>query len=109
MALNDPYLPDPVNVSNGANTTFDATDAATDVAILSGAMATFDAQVFIDAWDGTTWQQVTQLTDANGNATFSAGWHTQFNRIYLGVDERRIRIENVDGTSGWTAVEGDER
>ena len=87
----------------------DATDAGTNVAIVSGAMATFDAELYIDAWDGSTWQEVTQLSDDSGNATFSADWHTQFNRIYIGVDERRLRIENVDSSAGWTAVEGDER
>ena len=109
MAQNDPYLPDPVDVADGANATFDGTDAETDVAIVSGAMATFDAEVFIDAWDGTEWQEVTQLADANGDATFSANWHTQFNRVYVGTDRRRVRIENVSGASGWCAVEGDER
>ena len=109
MAQNDPFLPDPVDVADAANATFDGTDAATDVAIVSGAMATFDAEVFIDAWDGTEWQEVTQLADADGNATFSASWHTQFNRVYVGADRRRVRIENVSDASGWCAVEGDER
>ena len=109
MAQNDPFLPDPVDVAASANATFDGTDAATDVAIVSGAMATFDAEVFIDAWDGTEWQVVTQLADAEGNATFSANWHTQFNRVYVGTDRRRVRIENVSDSSGFCAVEGDER
>ena len=109
MAQNDPYLPDPVDVADSANATFDGTDAETDVAIVSGAMATFDAEVFIDAWDGTEWQEVTQLADAEGNATFSGPWHTQFNRVYAGTERRRFRIENVDTDSGFCAVEGDER
>ena len=109
MAQNDPYLPDPVDVADESNATFDGTDADTDVAIVSGAMATFDAEVFIDAWDGTEWQEVTQLADADGNATFSGAWHTQFNRVYVGTDRRRVRIENVSDSSGFCAVEGDER
>ena len=109
MAQNDPFLPDPVDVASSANATFDGTDAETDVAIISGAMATFDAEIFIDAWDGTEWQEVTQLADANDNATFSANWHTQFNRVYAGTNRRRVRIENVDTESGFCAVEGDER
>jgi len=109
MAQNDPYLPDPVDVADASNATFDGSDSETNAAIISGAMAKFDATVFIDAWDGTTWQEVTQLSDANGNATFSADWHTQFNRVYVAVDERRLRIENGSGASGWCAVDGDER
>ena len=109
MAQNDPFLPDPVDVAESANATFDGTDAETDVAIISGAMATFDATVHIDAWDGTEWQEVAQLADADDNETFSASWHTQFNRVYVGTDRRRVRIENVESTSGWCAVEGDER
>ena len=109
MAQNDPYLPDPVDVASSANATFDGTDAETDVAIISGAMATFDATVHIDAWDGTEWQEVTHLSDAGGNATFSGSWHTQFNRVYAGTDRRRVRIENVSDSSGFCAVEGDER
>ena len=109
MAQNDPFLPDPVEVASSENATFDGTDAETDVAIISGAMATFDAEVFIDAWDGTEWQEVTQLADAEGNATFSGSWHTQFNRVYAGTERRRFRIENVDTESGFCAVEGDER
>ena len=109
MAQNDPFLPDPVDVASSANATFDGSDAETDVAIISGAMATFDAEVFIDAWDGTEWQEVTQLADAEGNVTFSGSWHTQFNRVYAGTERRRFRIENVDTDSGFCAVEGDER
>ena len=109
MAQNDPFLPDPVDVASSANATFDGSDAETDVAIISGAMATFDAEVFIDAWDGTEWQEVTQLADAEGNATFTANWHTQFNRVYAGTERRRFRIENVGDSSGFCAVEGDER
>ena len=81
MAQNDPFLPDPVDVAESANATF----------------------------DGTEWQEVTQLADADGNATFSGAWHTQFNRVYVGTDRRRVRIENVSEESGFCAVEGDER
>ena len=109
ISPNDPFLPDPVNVAAGANATFDGTDAETDVAVISGAMATFDAEVHIDAWDGTEWQEVTQLADAEGNATFTANWHTQLNRLFAGTNRRRVRIENVGSASGFCAVEGDER
>ena len=109
MARNDPYLPAPVNVADGSNATFDGSASSTDAAFISGAMGKFDATVYIDAWDGSTWQEVTQLTDASGNKTFSADWHTQFNRVYVAVDDRRLRIENGSGASGWAAVDGDER
>jgi len=109
MAANDPYLPDPVEVSDGETATFDGTEGETNTAIISGAMAEFDAIITIEAWDGTTWQEVTQLTDAEGDATFSGAWHTQFNRVYASEDARRLVIENVDSEDGWCAVEGDER
>ena len=109
MAQNDPYLPDPVDVADGANATFDGTDAETDVAIVSGAMATFDAEIYIEAYDGDVWQTVTQLADADGDTTFSENWHTQFNRVYLSTNDRRVRVENVGDSDGYVAVEGDER
>jgi hypothetical protein len=109
MAANDPYIPDPVQVSNGASTTFDGTASETDTAIVSTLSGNFDAQIFLEAWDGNAWQEVAQFAAADGNNTFSADWNTQFNRQYVEVDGRRIRIDNVDSASGWVAVEGDER
>jgi hypothetical protein len=109
MALNDPYLPDPVNVSSGGNTTFDGSTAGTNTAYVLSLSGNFDAEIYLEAWDGSAWQEVTQLTDDAGNTTLSAGWHTQYNKIPVSTNARRIRIENVDTSSGWVAVEGDER
>lgn len=113
MARNDPYLPSPqsVDASGGTDPTaiFDGSASSTGSAIVSGAMANIDATVFIEAFDGTAWQQVTQLSDANGNSTFSGSWHSQFNRVYVSTNDRRIRIENQDTVSGWVALDGDER
>ena len=109
MARNDPYLPTTANVTAGSNTTFDGSASSTDTAIMSGAMATFDAEIYIEAYDGDVWQTVTQLADADGDTTFSENWHTQFNRVYLSTNDRRVRVENVGDSDGYVAVEGDER
>lgn len=114
MAREDAYL-NAEEVTNGNNATFEGSAGETNTAVISGAMGTFDATVFVDHYDGTAWKQVTQLTDDSGNTTFTADWHTQFNRIYVtgtgtpADGDRRLRIENGSGSSGWCAVEGDER
>lgn len=114
MAANDPYTPDPVELdtSGGATTTtnFDGSGSSTNAAIVTGLMGTLDCEVYLEAWDGSSWQVVAQLTDDQGNTTFSADWHSQFNRLVVATDARRIRIDSVDSSSGgWVAVEGDER
>lgn len=109
MAQNDPYAPNAVSVPSSGSTTFDGSDGETNAAIVSGMMGSFDAEVYLEAHDGGSWQEVAQLTDANDNTTFSATWHTQFNRLLVSSGARRIRIDNVDSASGYVAVDGDER
>lgn len=109
MARGDPYLPSPQNPADTADATFDGSGSATNSAIINSIAATFDATVFYEAYDGANWQQVAQLTDANGNTTFSGEWHTQFNRLYVSTNDRRVRITNLSGAAGWISAEGEER
>jgi hypothetical protein len=109
MAANDPYKPDFVTLA-GNSTTFDGTDSATGAALINELSGKTDANIFIEESNdgGTNWEETTQLTDANGNNTFSADWHSQFNRILVVQDERRVKITDV-GTGGNVSVTGDER
>lgn len=90
---------------------FDGSSGGTGAAIISGIYANFDAELYIESSSdsGSTWSRVTQLTDDNGNVTFSADWHSQFNRVMINSGSRRISIENVDTLEGLTAIDGDER
>ncbi len=110
MAQNDPYLPDFATVADNGSTTFDGSASETDAAIISEVYADFDATVYIEASNdgGTSWTEITTLSDDAGNATFTASWHTQFNRVFVAVGKRRLRIEDA-GTGGEVAVTGDER
>jgi len=109
MARNDPYTPSPVQVSSSGTTTFDGSAAATGTAIVSGLFGSFDAELRYQAYDGSSWQTVALLTDDAGNTTFSADWSTQFNRLMVSANDRRIEVSNVDSSSGYVAIDGDER
>jgi hypothetical protein len=109
MARNDPYLPAPVNVAAGGSTTFDGSAAGTGTAIVSGLQGSFDAEVRVQAYDGANWQTVGLLTDDAGNTTLTADWATQFNRLMVSTNDRRLKVDNVDTASGWVAADGDER
>lgn len=110
MAQNDPYLPDFAAVADGGSTTFDGSASSTNQAIINEVAGNFDVQIFIEESNdgGTSWTQITQLTDASGNATFTGSFHTQFNRVYVAVGERRLRIDDA-ATGGEVSVTGDER
>jgi hypothetical protein len=109
MARGDPYKPDYVTLSGG-NTTFDGSDSGTNAAVILELQGVTDAQITIEESNdgGTNWTQVTQLSDANGNATFNAEWHSQFNRILVIQNKRRVKITDV-GTGGDVSVAGEER
>jgi len=109
MARDDPYLPSPVNVSADGSTTFDGTGGSTNTAIINQISGTFDAELIVEAYDGTNWQDVGKLEDPDGNTTFTADWHTQFNRIIVSQNDRRLKISDVNSQGGWCAVDGDER
>ena len=110
MAQNDPYLPDFATVADGGSVTFDGSASSTGTAIINEVYGDFDVQISIEASNdgGTSWTQVTQLTDANGNTTFTGSFHTQFNRVYVDSGKRRLRIDDA-ATGGEVAVTGDER
>ncbi len=110
MARNDPYLPDFETVPDGGSVTFDGSASATNVAIVNEVAGDFDCKIFVEESNdgGTSFTEVTQLADGNGNTTFSAGFHSQFNRIYIAVGERRLRIDDA-ATGGVISITGDER
>lgn len=110
MAANDPYLPDFATVADGGSTTFDGSDSSTGAAIVNEIAGNFDVSIFIEESNdsGSSWTQITQLTDANGNTVFTGDFHTQFNRVYVATGERRLRIDDA-GTGGNVSVTGDER
>jgi hypothetical protein len=113
MARNDPFTPDFATVSDGSSTTFDGSGGGTGSAIVSGMYGNFDAEIYIEASNdgGSSWTQITQLTDESDNTTFTGPWHTQFNRVMISSGTRRIRVDNVTGDSGSgeVAIDGDER
>ena len=111
MAQNDPYIPDFLSIASSGSDNFDGSASSTDAAIISGVMGTADAELYIEASNdgGSSWSTVTQLTDTDGATTFTADWHTQYNRLMVKVNTRRLRIDNVDSSSGNFAVDGDER
>lgn len=110
MARNDPYLPDYATVADNGSTTFDGGASSTNAAIINEVAGNFNVQIFIEESNdsGSTWEQITQLTDADGNATFSGSFHTQFNRVYVSTGERRLRIDDA-ASGGRVSVTGDER
>lgn len=109
MARNDPYFPPPVNVSAGGTTTFDASGTETGTAIVNQLGATFDATITLEAYDGSAWQKWSAIRTSSDEETFIADWHTQFNRVYISTNDRRIQVENVDTAAGYVAIDGDER
>jgi len=110
MARNDPYLPDFQTVADNGSVTFDGSASATRSAIVNEVAGNFDYKRFVEESNdgGTTFQEVTQLADGNGNTIFSADFHSQFNRIYVSAGERRLRIDDA-ATGGVISVTGDER
>jgi hypothetical protein len=110
MARNDPYLPDFQTVADNGSVTFDGSASGTGSAIVNEVAANFDCEIFIEESNdgGTSFQEVTQLTDGDGNLIFSADLHSQFNRIYVSQGERRLRIDDA-ATGGIISITGDER
>lgn len=110
MARNDPYLPLRKNVDPDNTVVFDGSESSTGTAIVSGLQGNGDAEIRyeVKASDGT-YSVVTQFADENGNTTFSGNWNTQFNRIYVDTNTRRLVVKNVSGFQIRVAVDGDER
>jgi hypothetical protein len=110
MARNDPYIPDFQTVPQGGSVTFDGTQSGTNEAIINEVAGNLDCELFIEESNngGSTFQQVAQLRTDDGTPTFFGDFHSQFNRIYVSVGKRRLRIDDV-GTGGEISVTGDER
>lgn len=104
------YDPDYASVSSSGTITFDGSASSTDAAVITSLSGDFDANIFVERSNdgGSTWQQTTILENDAGNTTFGANWHSQGNRIIVAVGKRRIKIENIDSTSGFTEAVGDE-
>jgi hypothetical protein len=111
MARNDPYLPDFATVSAGGSVVFDGSQSGTGEALVNEVAGNFDVNITIEESNngGSSFTEVTQLSTGNGNLVFSGPFHSQFNRIYVSQNERRIRIADASGTGGEVSVTGDER
>jgi len=115
MAQNDPFTTAAFGVSDTGTFVIDGSDSATGAAIVSGVAGNGDAAIRLQAYDGNAWVTVAQLSDANSNATFSADWHTQFNRIMVNgggspsTGDQRLEVTNVSGATADFSADGDER
>jgi hypothetical protein len=111
MARNDPYLPDFATVSGGGSVVFDGSQSGTGEAIINEVAGNFDVNISIEESNngGSSFTEVTKLATENGNLVFAADFHSQFNRIYVSQNERRLRISDATGTGGEVSVTGDER
>jgi hypothetical protein len=107
MTVLQPFTPSPVSVAGGSNVSIDGSSVSTDKVLVTSMGAKFDAEVFIDAYDGSTWVETRQLGTEDGTETLQADWDTQGNRILCVANERRLRIENVSSSSGQFSAEGD--
>lgn len=115
MAQNDPFTTAAFGVADTNTFVIDGSASSTGAAIISGLSGNGDAQIRVQAYDGSAWVTTTKLTDANGNSTFSADWHTQFNRIMVNgggspsAGDQRLEVTNVSGGSADYSADGDER
>lgn len=115
MAANDPFSTAAFEVADAGTFIIDGSDSSTGAAIVSGVGGNGDAQIRLQAYDGTAWVTTAQLDDANGNVTFTADWHTQFNRIMVNgggsptANDQRLEVTNVSGGTADFSADGDER
>ena len=115
MARNDPYTAAAFSVPDQGTAVFDGSNSSTGAAIISGLAGNTGAEIRLQAYDGSSWTTVAPLSDDGGNLTFTADWHTQFNRLLVNgggspsSGDLRIEVTNVDGNSGSFSADGDER
>lgn len=111
MARNDPYNPDFASLADTGTAVFDGSASATDAAIISEVAGNGDAELRVQESNdgGSNWQTIAQLTDADGNTTFTGDFHSQFNRVLVESGVRRLQITNVDGATAVYSVSGDQR
>jgi hypothetical protein len=90
---------------------FDGDTVGTDGAVVSEIAGDCNAEIYIEESKdgGSNWFTVAQLEDENGNTTFGADFHTQYNRILIEKDVRRLFIKAVGSSDGRVSVSGDER
>lgn len=115
MAQNDPYTSAVFGLADTSTHEFDGSDSDTGAAIISGIAGNGDAEIRIQAYNGTSWVTTTLLADDSGSTTFSNNWHTQFNRLLVNgggspvSGDIRVQITNVSGASIDVSADGDER
>lgn len=117
MAQNDPYTAAVFSLPITAENNFDGSESSTGAAIVSGIAGSGDAQIRLESYDSSLggYQKTAQLSDADGNTTFSGDWHTQFNRIMINGGgspsdgDQQIVVTNVSGANINVGVDGDER
>lgn len=102
------YTPTPVSVDSGGSTTFDGSGSSTNEAVVTSVVGAFDAEIYYEAYDGTAWQEISPIPDSAENVTYGSPFHSQGNRVLIVSGQRRIRIDNVDASSGYIALDGDE-
>ena len=115
MAVNDPFTTAAFGVADAGTFVVDGSGSSTGAAIVSGLSGNGDAEIRLQSYDGSAWVTTAVLTDSAGNTTFSADWHTQFNRVLVNgggsptTGDQRIEVTNVSGSSADFAADGDER
>lgn len=115
MAQNDPFTTAAFGVADAGTFVVDGSDSATGAAIISGLAGNGDAEIRLQAYDGAAWVTTAQLTDDAGSATFTADWHTQFNRVMVNgggtpsAGDQRLEVTNVSGGPADFSADGDER
>ncbi len=115
MARDDPFTTAAFGVADTNTFIIDGSSSSTGAAIVSGVSGNEQAELRIQAYNGTSWVTVATLEDSSGSTSFSAPWHTQFNRIVVNgggspsSGDQRIEVTNVSGNAGDFSADGDER
>jgi len=115
MARNDPFTTAAFDVADTGTFVVDGSASSTGAAIVSGIGGNADAEIRLQAYDGSAWVTTALLSDASGNDTFTADWHTQFNRVLVNgggsptSGDQRLEVTNVSGGLGDFSADGDER
>lgn len=104
------YTPDYADIGASATATFDGSASSTGDADISSLAGNGDAEIRIEASNdgGSTWTTITLLENASGGTTFSGSWHTQFNKLPVSTNTRRVKITNTSGGQAQYSVAGNE-
>ena len=115
MAQNDPFTTAAFGVDDAGTFIVDGSDSATNAAIVSGLAGNGDAEIRLQAYDGAAWVTTAILADDSGATTFTADWHTQFNRVMVNgggtpsAGDQRLEVTNISGATADFSADGDER